>query len=153
MTRNKRQEVAYYDNATYYNDAVVEHIISLYRHQNAVVVYLSDHGEEIYDYRDSKGWVGASPGQVGPMLAYQFGVPLMLWCSDKYKALHADVVRRIERSLNRPFMTDNTCQLLFDLAGLHTVYYRPERDLISPAFYPSKRVVADSLNFDTLVKK
>lgn len=43
-------------------------------------------------------------------------------------------------------------RLLFDLAGLRTVYYRPERDLISPAFKPSRRVVAGGLDFDALVK-
>ena len=151
MTESKKQDIANYDNATYYNDYVVNHIINLYREKNTVVVYFSDHGEEVYDYRDSKGRVEAVPGQEKEWLRYQFEVPFVIWCSDKYKALHPDVVRRIKASLNRPFMTDNTCHLLFDLAGLKTIYYRPERDLISPKFKPSKRIVQNNIDFDAMM--
>lgn len=153
MTESKKQDIANYDNATYYNDYVVNHIINLYRNENTVVVYFSDHGEEIYDYRDSKGRVEAAPGQEKNWLKYQFEVPFVIWCSDKYKALHPDIVRRIKASLNRPFMTDNTCHLLFDLAGLKTIYYRAERDLISPKFKPSKRIVNNNTDFDAVMRK
>ena len=153
MTESKKQDIANYDNATYYNDYVINHIINLYRNENTVVVYFSDHGEEIYDYRDSKGRVEAAPGQEKNWLKYQFEVPFVIWCSDKYKALHPDIVRRIKASLNRPFMTDNTCHLLFDLAGLKTIYYRPERDLISPKFKPSKRIVNNNNDFDAVMRK
>ena len=153
MTESKKQDIANYDNATYYNDYVVNHIINLYRDKNAVLVYFSDHGEEVYDYRDSKGRVEAAPGQEKNCLKYQFEVPFMIWCSDKYKALHPDVIRRIKASLNRPFMTDNTCHLLFDLAGLKTIYYRPERDLISTKFKPSKRIVNNNTDFDAVMRK
>lgn len=153
MTESKKQDIANYDNATYYNDYVINHIINLYRDKNTVVVYFSDHGEEIYDYRDSKGRVEAAPGQEKNWLKYQFEVPFVIWCSDKYKALHPDIVRRIKASLNRPFMTDNTCHLLFDLAGLKTIYYRPERDLISPKFKPSKRIVNNNNDFDAVMRK
>ena len=153
MTESKKQDIANYDNATYYNDYVINHIINLYRDKNTVVVYFSDHGEEIYDYRDSKGRVEAATGQEKNWLKYQFEVPFVIWCSDKYKALHPDIVRRIKASLNRPFMTDNTCHLLFDLAGLKTIYYRPERDLISPKFKPSKRIVNNNTDFDAVMRK
>ena len=153
MTEGKKQDIANYDNATYYNDYVINHIINLYRDKNTVVVYFSDHGEEIYDYRDSKGRVEAATGQEKNWLKYQFEVPFVIWCSDKYKALHPDIVRRIKASLNRPFMTDNTCHLLFDLAGLKTIYYRAERDLISPKFKPSKRIVNNNTDFDAVMRK
>ena len=153
MTESKKQDIANYDNATYYNDYVINHIINLYRDKNTVVVYFSDHGEEIYDYRDSKGRVEAAAGQEKNWLKYQFEVPFVIWCSDKYKALHPDIIRRIKVSLNRPFMTDNTCHLLFDLAGLKTIYYRPERDLISRKFKPSRRIVNNNTDFDAAMRK
>jgi len=153
MTESKKQDIANYDNATYYNDYVLNHIINLYRDKNTVLVYFSDHGEEVYDYRDSKGRVEAAPGQEKNWLKYQFEVPFVIWCSDKYKALHPDVIHRIKASLNRPFMTDNTCHLLFDLAGLKTIYYRPERDLISTKFKPSKRIVNNNTDFDAVMRK
>lgn len=153
MNGAKRQDVANYDNATYYNDAVMGHIFRLYRNGNAVVVYISDHGEEVYDYRDSKGRVEAAPGQEKNYLKYQFEVPFIIWCSEKYKTLHPDVIRRIKASLNRPFMTDNLCHVLFDLAGLKTIYYRPDRDLISPRFKPTKRLVNYTVDYDAVMRQ
>lgn len=152
MTEDRRQNIADYDNATYYNDSVVSHIIDLYRNENTVVVYCSDHGEEVYDYRDSKGRIDPEPGELRNCLKYQYEVPFVIWCSDKYKALHPNTIRRIKASLNRPFMTDNTCQLLFDLAGLQTIYYRPEHDLISPKFRASKRIVNDNIDYDAVMR-
>lgn len=49
-------------------------------------------------------------------------------------------------------MTDNTCQLLFDLAGLKTIYYRPEHDLISSKFRASKRIVNDNIDYDAVMR-
>ena len=153
MTEGKKQDIANYDNATYYNDYVINHIINLYRNKNTVMIYFSDHGEEMYDYRDSKGRVEAAPGREKEWLRYQFEVPFVIWCSEKYKAFHPDVIQRIKASLNRPFMTDNTCHLLFDLSGIKTTYYRPERDPISPKFKPSKRIVNNNTDFDAVMSK
>lgn len=152
MTDDKRLDIAYYDNATYYNDSVVSHIIDLYRNENTVIVYCSDHGEEVYDYRDSKGRIDPEPGELRNCLRYQYEVPFMIWCSNKYKALHPNTIRCIKASLTRPFMTDNICQLLFDLASLQTIYYRPERDIISPRFKPSKRIIYDNIDYDAVMR-
>ena len=41
--------VAEYDNALYYNDYVVTEIINRFRDTEALVIYLPDHGEAVYD--------------------------------------------------------------------------------------------------------
>ena len=120
--------------------------------ENTVVVYCSDHGEEIYDYRDSEGRIDPGPGELRNYLRYQYEVPFVIWCSDKYKTLHPHTIHRIKAALNRPFMTDNICQLLFDLASLQTIYYRPERDIISPRFKPSKRIIYDNIDYDAVMR-
>ena len=45
----KRTELAQYANALYYNDSVVSGIMDRFREEDALVIYLSDHGETIYD--------------------------------------------------------------------------------------------------------
>lgn len=152
LTDEKRQDIANYDNATFYNDFVIEHIIDLYRDKNTVVVYLSDHGEEVYDYRDSKGRVAASQEQQSEYLKCQYNVPFIVWCSDLYMKKHPQVMNEIKASLNRPFMTDNVCQVLFHLSGLHTVYYKKERDLLSPFFKERDRIVKDGVNYDEVTR-
>lgn len=61
LTDAKRQKVAEYDNATLYNDSILKRIIDLYRDKNTVILYFSDHGEEVYDYRDSQGRADSTP--------------------------------------------------------------------------------------------
>lgn len=152
LTESKLQDIANYDNATYYNDSVISHIINRYRKTNAVIVYLSDHGEEIYDYRDSKGRVSAAPGQYKELLKYQYGIPFMIWCSDTYKRKHPQVIRNIKAALNRPFMTDNVCQILFYLSGIKTRYYNPQRDLLNPRYKIRDRILGNGDNYDKIMR-
>ncbi len=147
ITRQQRTEIAYYDNATRYIDHLLGDIISRISQQNAILVYLSDHGEEMYDYRLSRGRTSEAY-ITRQMAAYQNGIPFIVWCSDTYQERHPDIMADLRASLHRPAMSDNTCQLLFRLAQVHTRYYRPERDISSPAFKQRRRIIYDNIDFD-----
>lgn len=144
LDNKNKSAIATYDNATLYNDHVLHKIIEIYKDKNAALVYMSDHGEEMYDYRNSAGRAKAVKGMEAQMAHHQFGVPFMIWLSDQYKAKHPEKVEAIKLALDRPFMTDNVAQVLFDLAGLKTPYYKADRDLISSQFKPRKRIIDDS---------
>lgn len=148
LDKSKKQDIANYDNATLYNDYVLGKIFDLYRNKNAVVVYLSDHGEEEYDYRDSKGRKKCSEQQTPLWLKYVNCVPFMIWCSDTYQAKHHDVVKQIISAVHRPFMTDQVAQVLFHLAGMRSRYYKPNNDLLSPNYRARKRILLNGLCFD-----
>ena len=151
LTTDKKQKIAYYDNATLYNDAVMEKIFNLYRNKNTVVVYFADHGEEVYDFRDTKGRHTETEPKPGTLM-YQNEVPFVIWCSDRYKQLHPQVVARIKQALHRPYMTDNVGQLMLDLGRIKTQYYIPDRDLIAPQFRPRKRLVYDHCDYDKVMR-
>lgn len=152
LNKDKKWAIATYDNATLYNDAVMGHIFDLYRDKNAVVVYFSDHGEEIYDYRDERGrHVSYTPSP--NMLRHQNEVPFVIWCSNRYKQLHPEIVKNIATSVNRKFMTDNVGQTLLNLGRIKTSYYRPERDVISPRFTTRTRLLYDHVDYDEVMKK
>ena len=151
LTEDMREEIAYYDNAALYNDYVMQQIIDLYDEENTVVVFLSDHGEEVYDYRDNLGrndWsIGNDPKQV---IRWQYMVPFLVWCSEKYEAGHPEIVSQLSQAVNRPAMLDNVCQLLFHLSGLKTPWYHPERDLLSPDYHCPKRLINDEVDCDSI---
>lgn len=149
LTEEKKRTIANYDNATLYNDMIVNEIISLYKDKNAVMVYLADHGEEVYDYRDNLG--RRSGGMDANILQYQYAVPFMIWCSPMYQERHPETMDAIKRAVDRPFMTDNTCQVLFHLAGIKSNYYQPERDLISDQYRKPKRLVNNTIDYDAIV--
>ena len=151
LTPERRAEIAEYDNATRYNDHVLGRIIDAYRDQNAVVIYFADHGEEVYDWRDFAGRDESSNKPAGAIV-HQNSVPMMVWCSDRYVALHPDVPARLERGRHHRFMHDNLCQVIFTLAGVQTPWYHAERDPLSPDFRPERRIVYDHIDYDQLPK-
>ena len=148
------EDIAHYDNATLYNDYVIKQIIDLYAQQSTVVIYLSDHGEEVYDYRDNLGrddWnMGSDPRQV---LRWQYMVPFMVWCSDRYAATHPDHIALLRGATDRPAMLDNVCQMLFHLSGLQTPYYHQERDVLSPDYVCPKRLINETIDCDSLLRE
>ena len=152
LTDDMRQEIADYDNATIYNDYVIRMITQLYANQNTVLVYLSDHGEEVYDYRPRSGRddfkLGSDPKQ---SLRYQYNIPLFIWCSDKYRTKHPDIIKKIQQATERPMMIDNTCHLLFHLAGLVTPYYKADRDILSDSYCCPPRYVNDNIIYDEVM--
>lgn len=153
LTKDMREDIVHYDNATRYNDHVLQQIISLYDQQNTIVVYLSDHGEEVYDYRENSGrddWgMGSDPRQV---LRWQYMVPFVVWCSDKYAATHPDIIKQLQNATSRPAMLDNVCQLLFHLSDLETPYYNKTRDVLSSDYVCPKRILNESIDCDSLKK-
>lgn len=152
LSKEKKEKIAQYDNATYYNDYVIKRIMDLYYDKNAVMVYLSDHGEEIYDYRDSEGRRGSNNVNT-QLLEYQYSVPFIIWCSPKYQELHPETMETIRNAVDRPFMIDNVCQVLFHLGGIQTSYYKPERDLLNDKYRRPKRLVDKSIDYDQFVKQ
>ncbi len=140
LNQKHREEIAHYDNATRYNDMVVDSIISYFEEEDAVVIYISDHGDEVNDYRKHVGRSYEFP-LTQDQVKYQFEIPMMIWCSETYREHHPDIVRQIRESVNRPFMIDDICHLLFDLAGIKTPYYDETRSIINPLFKPRKRML------------
>ncbi len=130
LTSDMLQAIAHYDNATLYNDHVMGMIFNIFRDCDAAVVYVSDHGDEVYDYRPS---IGRRPDDVNPeaMKEYQNHVPLVVWCSPIYTERHQATVKKLANALERPVSTDNVAQIIMSLAALETPFYLPERDPLS----------------------
>lgn len=152
-SNKQKSQIAFYDNATRYNDDVIYYLINKIRDQESVIVYLSDHGEEVHDFRNHYGRTQENVKTIG-ILRYQYEIPFMIWCSKKYQERYPEKIKSIESALNKPFMIDNTCQILFDLAEIsNCIYYKKERDLISPSYHPYVyRRVQDNVIYEDIMK-
>ena len=150
LDNRRKQLLANYDNATLYNDKVVHDVIDHFSEKNAVVIYFSDHGEEIYDFRDHYGRTQETT-KTSAMLKAQYEIPFMIWCSTLFADNNKDVLENIKAAQAKPFMNDNVCQILMGIVGMKTIYYHPERDLISPCFLPyNHRIVQNSVNYEKI---
>ena len=145
-----RRLIAQYDNATRYNDAIVARITELFAHENAILIYFSDHGEEVFDYRYELGR-SHSGNKDANYLHSQNDVPFMIWCSDKFIASQPQVVERISKAVNIPFMNTDLAQILFYLGDISTSYRHDTCNPLSPAFKPYHRITYDSIDYDIVV--
>lgn len=145
-----RQVVAEYDNATLYNDAVVGRLLERYASLDVVGIYLSDHGEEIYDWRNS--CYRTNSDQMTPEIAkYQYEIPLLFYVSDSYKAKHPDLLGEIQAARHKPFIASMLPFALFHLAGISHADYKPTLDILSPEYdesYP--RIIREDVYYDEL---
>ena len=141
MNDEKKQDIAHYDNATLYHDFVISKLFDYFRDTPTIIIYLSDHGEEVYDYRNNKGRKFDNNRISANMVEYQFKVPFFIWMSDKYKVDHSELLEQIKLCKDRPFVTDITFNMLFGLAGIKTNYYNEQQDLLHKNFTTPKRLL------------
>ena len=148
-----RQIVAEYDNATLYNDAVVAKLLRKYAEQDVVAIYLSDHAEEVYDWRNS--CYRTNSDQMTPEIAkYQYEIPLLFYVSNTFKANHPDLFAEIVAAQHKPFIATMLPFALFHLAGISHADYKPELDIFSPEYDESRpRFIREDVCYDELMKK
>lgn len=147
-----RETAAHYDNATLFNDLVVDSIFRLFADRDAVGIYLSDHGEEVYDWRNQ--FERTNEATITPEIArYQYEVPFMFYVTDRYKALRPELCAAMQTAVHRPFITTDLCHLLFHLAGIATPEYKERLDLLSPQYdLHRKRLLRDEADYDELMR-
>jgi heptose-I-phosphate ethanolaminephosphotransferase len=153
LNETAKQLVADYDNATYYNDYVVDSIIKKFEDKDAIVIYMPDHGEECFDELQRMGRL--PHGNYSPeVLRQEYQIPFWIWCSSEYIDNHPIIFEQIKKAYDRPFMTDDLPHLLLYLAGIHCDYYIDSKCLISDRFnLKRKRMINNTANFDDIIRK
>lgn len=151
ITTGKRQREAEFANATLYNDHVIAAIAASLDSLDAALVYFSDHGEEVYDYRDHYGRNGPEAGHEADFLRCQAEVPLMIWWTARFARRHPDLVERMRRATDRPAYTGVLSHTLLGLAGIDGWGYDPTLDLLSDTYQCPRRLVNRELDYDQYV--
>ena len=138
LTEKERQTLADYDNATRYNDHVIHLLTRRYATQDALIVYLSDHGEEVYDFGQKIYGRNHAATPNSATMRSEYEIPFLVWGSPTYRRNHPQMWQRLQQIATRPFMTDDLCHFLFGLTALPTTYYNPTRDPLSNTYNPSR---------------
>lgn len=151
LTVYEKQIIADYDNATLYNDRVVKQLCERFKNDDAVVVYLPDHGEEVFDRIHSYG--RDHNADVSADIAFsEFEVPFEIWFSPRAKKEHSDIYNAARKAADKAFSTDDLPHLLMGIAGISSPLYDARRDLLNPTFNDSrKRILKRTVDYDSLM--
>lgn len=146
-----RRMIAAYDNACLYNDSIVTQIVKRFEDKDAIVVYMPDHGEEIFEPGRDIICRNHSATVDWPLAHYEFEVPFWIWCSRKYAHREPEVFKAIKDAKNRRFMTDALPHMMVWLAGISSKDYNDKYNLLSPNYDESRpRVLKNSVDYDKL---
>lgn len=150
LTSEKIKILVDYDNAVRYNDAVINNILKRYEQKEAIVVFVPDHGERVFD--NSTEW-GRSLTWNPNDIRQQFDIPFWIWASNSYRKQHAQLWCQIRQSAKRRGMNNTIAQLLLHLANIQTPFYHKEFDIISPNYNANTpRIIRDERNYDQILK-
>lgn len=153
LNSHERDILADYDNACLYNDSIVDQIIKRFEKQDAIVIYMPDHGEECYE--GNKHFIcRIHSAAIDYRLAHaEFDIPFWIWCSHPYAIKHPDIYKEVANAKHRKFMTDAMPHLLLYLAGIHCKDYHEEYNLISPKYNENRpRILKNTTDYDKLKK-
>ena len=138
--------IQHYDNSVRYNDEVVSSVIEEIGKVggDAFVFYMSDHGEEAYDFREYFGHGGVS---ISPYIAE---VPFMLWLSPEYRIRRPELASSLLKEVpDRHYSARDLSSTLADLAGVTFPYMDSSRSVVSPEFVFRDRMIVGE-NYDRL---
>ncbi|MEJ5908154.1 phosphoethanolamine transferase CptA [Pseudomonas kermanshahensis] len=128
----------FYDNAVRYNDHVVSSLIKRYSATtpNGFLLYLSDHGEDVYSSGDHDRLGRNEGAPTRPM----YTIPFLLWTSPSWQAAHP---RDLQATANRAYSSSHLIHTLSDLAGLSYDLYEPAKSIVNPQFEVVPRWIGD----------
>jgi len=138
MDEEKIALINSYDNAIRYNDWIMAQLISMLKakQQHSLLVYFSDHGEDVYDTapHDFQGRNEAAPTL--PM----YSIPLIVWHSDNWFN-----ARTMLANVDTHGQYDNADLIytLADLVGLSFDGFRPDESIVNAQFLPDSILVGD----------
>lgn len=147
ITDGKKEIVAQYDNALYYNDYIVSSIIDKFRDSETLVIYVPDHGEAVYDEgEDMSGHIEENPTH------HMIEIPVIMWASEKFRAKYPEKWEQIKKAANRPYMTDDMIHTVMDLADIKTDEFDPTRSIVNDNFNAQRPRIFDGMDYDTEIK-
>ncbi len=115
---NKDKLINAYDNAILYTDYFLNELIEYTDSLNrpAVILYMPDHGESFWDDERKLSLHGSYQ-----VTEYEYHVPLFVWYSDEYYALHPDKVIYLQQNKKTPVSSDVLFYSLLDLAEISSI--------------------------------
>lgn len=129
-TVKKMNLINEYDNAILYNDWIVFKILNKLKNVrgNKSLVYIPDHGEEVYDTLDRFGHGGAIPTKG------IYKIPFVVWLDEQYAKVNKDLIFDVERN----YRSDHLIHSLLNLYRVDYRLYDAKQSLFSKQFIPSQ---------------
>lgn len=125
-----------YDNSILYTDWFLSQVINELKEskQMASMMYVSDHGQTLYDGSCNLAFHGHNT-------QFEFHVPALVWYSNLYRATHPAKVNQLLRNKRAKLATENIFHSLLDMADIRYGTEQLEWSFLNKKFKQHKRYV------------
>ena len=148
---SKEETIAEYDNSILYNDYIVDSLLNTVRqsidmgnNQITSVIYIADHGENVYDEYDKVGHDFA-----GILPKANVEVPFLVWLSPAYIEKNSLKYKTINTHKDMPFVSDDLFHSIIDLNGIKGSVLNEKRSIFSEHYNQyRKRILENGEDYD-----
>ena len=136
--------INHYDNSIKYTDLIIDSVINKIDYQKSfgAVVYISDHGESVYDTPEL--FIGHGFPEVTKEVVE---IPLLLWLSESYIKYDSIRLKSSIKNQNAPFSSENLFHSLLDLMNIQFDALEINKCLFNPQYIPpTSRTILNSEN-------
>lgn len=148
--KNKRERViANYDNSILYNDFIVDSLFNICKsidNQKHFVsaLYLSDHGENVYDEQNKYGHDFA-----GDLPKSNVEIPFIVFLNQSYINSYPADYNTIKNNVDKAYVTDDLLHSLIDINKINTEYLEKRRSIFNKNYnHKRKRILIDGKDYD-----
>ena len=153
LTAKQLQTLAHYDNSLLYNDSILKAITNHFADRDAVVIYVPDHGEEIFDDEPYTSGRLHNADVDYRLARNEMEIPFWIWGSPLYRKNHPYGWLAIQAAKDCPLMIDVLPHFLLYLGGISTPLYREELNVISPDYNVNRpRILKGVTDYNVLKK-
>ena len=145
----EKQTIAEYDNAILYNDYVIDSILNNFKDDDAIAIFVPDHGEMVYDGCHEFGRsLITDPIRVRA----HYDIPFWIWTSNKYREYHPFIWQQVIQAKNRRYMTDQLPHLMLYLGGISCKDYKANHNLIHQTFDSLRhRMIKGEVSYEEVI--
>lgn len=143
LTLNKKKHIAQYLNSIKFTDYIINEIFNIFKDDNALIVYVSDHGESLWEHNNEIGH--------GFISKFTCEIPLVFIGTDKFKNQNEKIWQKINQAKQRPFMSDNLIHTIAEISNIKVSEFIPEKSVINENYDASrKRIIEGSVDYEKI---
>ena len=121
---------AEFDNTILYTDYILDEILKRFEDKTALIVYISDHGQELFE--DGRNFMGHSDESLGNLGMIE--IPMLIWASKSFSELYPEKVSALKNSVDKPYRTDLIPHTILDLMDIRTESFNPAKSIVNEKF-------------------
>lgn len=143
LSSDQKKKIAEYDNSVLFNDFIINKIYEIFKDEQALIIYLSDHGQTIYE--DGRS-IGHST------LRWGYEIPLIFIATDDFRRDFSDIWSKILDARDKKLMSDDLIHTICDILGVEPSEFKADKSILRPEFNEHRKRMTGSVDYDEKLK-